>query len=194
MNISHEFLRIRKEAEVKHLQSIDWKQIPRFTWKGIAQWCVVVRVIDADTIEIGRLCSETVPDTRSPSVDHVRKDSLRLFGVDAPEMHPRGSDHRMKEKEKVAAGIASAHLRAFFEHFGNLVFAVFHKEEKFGRALSLCYVLSSKNNSVICVQEFLLQTKLCKAYDGGHKFPWTLEELDSIVASKEAHLCCHLHN
>jgi endonuclease YncB( thermonuclease family) len=161
------------EEEEKLLLSTNFDNVSRNKWDGQKKLCKVLRVIDGDTVEIGFFVDK-----------HARKDSLRVFGIDSPELHALKSS-ALCEIEKEAAVIAKDVLTTLLlSSANNIVWVEFHKADKYGRLLGSLFVRKD-NKNVLDIQKWLIDHKVCKPYFGKKKESWTRKELKEIVSQRE---------
>lgn len=140
--------RRRKELR-EDLSCIEWKDTVEY--KFPLQEGYVIKVYDGDTITI----AYRLPYKGSP----LYRSSVRLKGIDAPEMKGKG----VGEEEKAASIVARDYLQ-------NLVLRKWVRlenveVEKYGRILADVYCYE-KN---VCVNNLMLEQRLAVAYDGGTK-------------------------
>lgn len=109
----------------------------------------VIKVYDADTITI----ASKLPYDASP----MYRFSVRLNGIDAPEIKGKGISNEEKEAAKVARDFVSNLVFNKFIRLQNI------KNEKYGRILADVYV------DDICVNEILIKERYAVKYDGGTK-------------------------
>lgn len=138
----------------------------------------VSRVIDGDTIKV---------ITRLPKEPYYEV-SLRLFGLDCPEMKPKGltkNNHqdtseeiKLKILERNAANAITIHLKSLLT--GKYVKVRYYKEEKYGRCLGILYLREGlfrwKN-----INNYLIEEGYAVRYTGNAKAGWTEEALTDII-------------
>lgn len=153
---------IKSSKEFINLQTQEFKDLKEFTFNGQNIVAKVDRVKDGDTISV-------VFYWRGELI----KRSLRLEGLDAPEIH------RCSELEKKAGLVAKNKLEEFIKKHSvlnsNIVYLELRKEEKYGRLMGRVMV----NN--ICMNDWLIENKLAKPYTGKKKEPWSEKELEYIL-------------
>ena len=123
------------------------------TWKNTVEFVppvesgVVIKVYDGDTITI----ASKLPFTNSP----LYRFSVRLNGIDAPEMKSTSEDEKTAATE--VRNILSDRL------LNKTVFLKNVQNEKYGRILADVYL------DDLCINDWLLQERLAVKYDGGTK-------------------------
>ena len=126
---------------------------PAIHWKDTTQFVPpvsggqVIKVYDADTITI----ASRIDIPNSP----LYRFSVRLQGIDAPEIHGKNAD------EKESAIYARDQLESLILH--RFIHLKNQKTEKYGRILADVYL------GDIHVNKWLLDEKLVVPYDGGTK-------------------------
>ena len=126
---------------------IEWKDTVEFTFpiKGGR----VIKVYDADTITI----ATKLPFDNSP----LYRLSVRLNGIDAPEIKGNGVSDEEKEAAKIARDFVFNLVNNKFVELKNI------KNEKYGRVLADVYIKDVQLN------ELLLKERYAVKYDGGTK-------------------------
>ena len=126
---------------------IEWKDTIEFTFpiKGGR----VIKVYDADTITI----ATKLPFDDSP----LYRLSVRLNGIDAPEIKGNGVSDEEKEAAKNAREFVFNLVNNKFVELKNI------KNEKYGRVLADVYIKD------IHLNELLLKERYAVKYDGGTK-------------------------
>jgi endonuclease YncB( thermonuclease family) len=158
---------------VELLKTTDFSELKRYTLCGTKKWVKVERCIDGDTIEVVHFENGL-----------ARKDALRLYGIDSPEMHPRRV-LPLRDLEKEAAVKVQQVLANLLAEVDNIVWVDFKKEEKYGRLLGSLVIKDIKQKKPERdVQQWLVEQKLVKPYFGKEKTEWTREELEHIVGWK----------
>jgi len=137
----------RSKTSLSYLMDVKYEDTVEFTFP-ITEG-KVIKVYDADTITI----ASKLPYKDSP----IYRLSVRLNGIDAPEM--KGKD--ISDEEKEAAKLAR-------DYVANLVLDKIVKlknieTEKYGRILADVYI------DDINLNELLLNERYVVKYDGGHK-------------------------
>ena len=147
------------------------------TFNGKTLLARVVRVYDGDTIFI---------ETRLSSKEPLYEYSLRLTGVDAPEIKPQ-KDCPHRELHKKAAVVSKDFVQGLC--LDQIVQIEFQKEEKYGRLLGTVYTLKKgclgfgSYRKDVNVTEELLRRKLALPYGGGAKYTFDQEFLSNILRS-----------
>jgi len=124
---------------------------PEWTWEGKTIEAKVIRVIDGDTVDMALQHADS---------GRIYRYRVRLYGIDAPEMHPR-KDNPYREQEREAAQHATMALRTRIEH--QRVMATFYKREKFGREMATIMM------DDININEWMISEGYAVAYHGGTK-------------------------
>lgn len=112
--------------------------------------CICTKVYDGDTIHIAGFM---LP--RSP-VDQRYRWTVRLRGVDAPEIHGPDHDIAIKVRDELAAWILHKPVELKKVAY-----------DKYGRLLADVYCENQSKNE--CVSEWLMNQKLAREYYGGKK-------------------------
>jgi len=100
------------------------------------------------------------------------KESIRLYGIDAPETRTRN------KLEKLAGKLVKRFLSDKAE--GKQLYIKYIKQGKFGRAIAYVYIDS------VNINEYLEEFKLVKSFTGKvKKEKWTVEELFYIIKSTD---------
>lgn len=120
--------------------------IPMTTYENKVCVGKVSRVLDGDTVEI------------IIKLDKLEKHRLRLFGINAPEIHTKN------EEEKVAGLYSKFQLEKLLEKDNNLVTIFFTKDDKYGRRMG-----SIKTKSGIDCNKWMLENNLAQEYFGDKK-------------------------
>ena len=149
----------------------------RRTFAGTRQLCRVTKVYDADTINVVTRLSKRE--------DHFEY-SVRLFGIDAPEMRP-SMDMPNRDLHKQAAMVVRDRLVELIP-VDSVVCIEFEKEEKFGRLMGVVRMLEPgwwgcRWYPAMSVAEQLLKEGLVMAYSGGAKAGFDDAHLRRIVNS-----------
>lgn len=140
-----------------------------WTFAGLTRPACVADVYDGDTVHIV---------TRRSKEEPYAKYTLRLLGVDAPELRP-GLSLRDRALHIDAAQHARRCLAQVVLH--KQVEVEFMPEEKFGRLLGTVYVhtASGRRN----VNEWLVAAGLAKRYNGsGARAQWSATDLARVLA------------
>ena len=144
-------------------------QVPKFTLKDPRLWhyrCLVVRVIDGDTVMLLR-------DKGTYSYDVLK---VRLAGIDAPEKRPRVGTPEQRDAEKVLAEAATNRLADLIG--GKEVIIRTEKAGKFGRWLAIIETADAEIpvevvNLPISANQVLLDEGHAVVY--GEPRPWRSE-------------------
>lgn len=178
------FIESTQPVIAEHMEKLRSKAatLRPLAWNQIGQWVLVNRVIDGDTVEIVHR------DPSSPEYPIFLKSSLRLAGIDAPEMDNYEESREVKTKKRAKPktatleGEAASKVRkvlvSLLEKTRYQAYVIFDKSEKYGRAMG--YLFVHHPNMVINVQQFLVHKKLAKTYSGKKKSEWQPSELEFI--------------
>lgn len=109
----------------------------------------IVRVIDGDTVVA----------LIDKGFENIKREKLRLAGVDAPEVRPKRGTEEERTAEKAAAKIATDRVRELIE--GKQVVIRTYKTGKFGRWLADIYLPGEPGRTI---NELLLTEGLAKEY------------------------------
>lgn len=153
------------------LELRDFNDLSKFSFTGILTKARVVDVYDGDTVTVVFYYG-----------DRPIKDSMRLAGYDAPELHPR-RDCENREQIVVAAQIAREFLLKLVNN--QIVWVKFTKEDKYGRLLGHIYLVDPESRDIFmgqetCVNRLMVERGYGKSYDGGTKCDFSIEELQYI--------------
>lgn len=176
------------------------KNTPKRTFNGTVRRAKVVKVYDGDTITIVTTLARGEPLARY---------SLRLAGIDAPELRPSPRKSVDVVLEKRAAAACRDALTQKIQETGGMVIVEFEKEEKYGRLLGTVFLESreqhqSRNWCCCCipnstltkntidvppdesrglnVNDWLLSESLVAPYAGNAKGSFSREHLQRIAA------------
>ena len=145
--------------QIQKLQELDCSTVKRFSFDGIDTYARIVNIHDPDTFTI--IFSWK---------DSFIKANIRLEGIDAPELHSEVEAER---------SVCLKGIDALNKIIGDKVVRVMiGKMDKYGRILSTIYTLDGLN-----INQYLIDNNYVRDYDGGHKGPWTYEEL-ALAGSK----------
>jgi endonuclease YncB( thermonuclease family) len=99
---------------------------PNYSYENLKKMVKILKVMDGDTLDIALHYEDS---------GKIFKHRVRLYGIDAPEMHPSLSNpDRLKEIE--AAKQAKEALIQKLQENDNLVVAHFHTFDKYGRVMA----------------------------------------------------------
>ena len=151
----------------------------RRSFRGALRLARVERVYDGDTINV-----LTALDNREPYYEY----SLRILGIDAPELTPpRRMEHRELHVE--AAKVARDRLRVLIPP-KSIICVEYKPEEKYGRLLGAIYddeweLYDEDPNRVLTescnLGQRLLEEGFVNAYWGRRKTPFTPQKLEQII-------------
>ena len=146
----------------RRLAAADPAQHPRWTPRPEGDVGRVIDVYDGDSLTV--LCSLG---------GELWRVSVRLRGVDCPEMRGRGP------RERTAAIAVRDAVRAKCVDAICQLYA--HGNDKYGRLIADVELPDGRD-----LAQFLLDAKLGRAYAGAARAPFTEAEVDGIVARAEA--------
>jgi endonuclease YncB( thermonuclease family) len=126
-----------------------------FTYEGKLVKGRVVRVLDGDTVQIIILNEGKLESHR-----------FRLFGIDAPELHPR-KESASRDEEKEAAEISKEKLEEKLSEDSNLCMVTFTKDDKYGRRMG---TLSTRFG--VNINDWMVAKGYAVPYGGGKKKPF----------------------
>lgn len=164
-NLSNEIY-IKNELVQNSQENVEKDKLDKFTdklpelytMKGKKKWCRVVEVYDGDTITILYFT-----DTECKG-ESLRKEKLRLYGIDTPELKPlKTTENREQVIEK--AKEARDFLSNLILH--KTIYIVFTEEEKYGRRMGHLYLTS--NTYEKSINDLMIEKGYAKAYFGGKK-------------------------
>jgi micrococcal nuclease len=144
---------LRKRHQLPSIDETNIPLNPPINWKDTIQFVPpisggqVIKVYDGDTITI----ASRIDIPNSP----LYRFSVRLNGIDAPEIHGKNTD------EKASAIYARDRLESLILH--RFVHLKNQKTEKYGRILADVYL------GDLYINQWLLDEKLVVPYDGGTK-------------------------
>jgi len=128
----------------------------------------VIKCYDADTITIAAIPQNTMDENTEHKYNNIYKFSVRIRGIDTPEIKPKKPkepatelEKRQYNNEKKIAQIARDKLALMI--FGNIVKLENVAYDKYGRILADVYYED------ILISEWLLKKRLAVEYDGGTK-------------------------
>lgn len=102
---------------------------PVYGYENLKKLVKILRVIDGDTLDIALHHDEA---------GKIFKHRIRLYGIDTPEKHPPLSNPE-RNKEIEASKKAHDALAQRLKENDNLVIALFHKFDKYGRLMATFY-------------------------------------------------------
>lgn len=120
----------------------------------------VEEVIDGDTIKV------ITKHKNEPYYCY----NLRLYGIDAPELHPKKSLPKCEEHKQ--AGIRAKEALTSILPKGKIILISFHSADKYGRLLGDVYLINMFCKPTKNVNQMMLDGGFAKAYDGGRKEPF----------------------
>jgi endonuclease YncB( thermonuclease family) len=122
----------------KHQDNIDLKlsyhhctseNTPTYSYENLKKLVKVLKVMDGDTIDIALHHEDT---------GKIFKHRVRLYGIDTPEMHPSLSDPNRAKEIEASKQAKEALTHRLLEN-DNLVIALFHTFDKYGRLMATLY-------------------------------------------------------
>ncbi len=153
------------------LETNSYNNVDLFTFNKHFTKAKVVDVYDGDTILI---------------VFYYRdipfKTKFRMYGYDSPELKPlKNIDNRELHIKcaKKARDMLSEQI------LDKIVWVSFVEEEKYGRTMGKIYKITNQNfyhPTDLCYNNWMIDNKLGKIYDGGKKIEFSKQELDEINA------------
>jgi micrococcal nuclease len=102
----------------------------------------------------------------------LKQYSLRLYGIDSPEMKPlKSQKNRLVEKEY--AKTSKKALSALI--LNKIVIIDFEKKEKYGRLMGTIFLLQNNNPNMkwVNVNKWMVQEKYAIKYDGNKKISFS---------------------
>lgn len=142
----------------------------------------VLSVYDGDTVNIAFFPSfETFSVRNTPYVS-----ALRLDGLDAPEVKPRGIESpELKDLHKEAGAKVRDLVKSFvLDQIVWVRFSEHSDREMYGRLLGSIYLKDPTDARTMSLNQYLLHYQLCKPYDGGTKTTFSADDLTKIVQFK----------
>lgn len=143
---------INKINNISNSEIITWDNTTEFIVP--IQGGIVVKVYDGDTITI----ASKLPYDESP----LYRFSVRLNGIDTPEIKGKGISKEEKITAKEAANFVSNLIMNKYVILKNI------QNEKYGRILADVYFTDDSDNE-ICLNELLIKERYAVKYDGGTK-------------------------
>jgi endonuclease YncB( thermonuclease family) len=140
----------KPEPEYQYLQNVEYKDTILF--HPHITYCKVIKVYDGDTITVA---------TRLPHDDTLYRFSVRLRGIDSPEIHGK------TENEKSLALKSRDALSNLIYHKIILLKKV--EYEKYGRILADVYLAESNEIVSTTINQWMLDENYAVPYDGGTK-------------------------
>jgi endonuclease YncB( thermonuclease family) len=142
-----DFLEKNKESYFEKYKNIKWEDTVEFTFPITGG--IVIKVYDGDTITI----ASKLPYDSSP----LYRLSVRLNGIDTPEIKGKGVSDEEKEAAILARDFVSNLVLNKFVRLENI------QSEKYGRILADVYI------GDIHLNELLIKERYAVKYDGGTK-------------------------
>ena len=162
------------------LETINPSDIKLFSYKGETHNCVIAPedIYDGDTIKIVIIRN-----------NEAIKLSMRLIGIDTPELRPRlvkipefmtveekcdiTQAQRQRELEVLHAKQARDALRAYIK--SNTLQVDFMGSDKYGRELGILYIIRANDRENI--NQWMIDNDYAREYSGGKRDPWVFPEL-----------------
>lgn len=165
--------RVGDKYHISDLMIDDVTTMPNTTYDGVITKGRVVSVYDGDTVTVAFYDGSKVV-----------KRPFRMYGYDAPEIHPRKDIHN-RDLHVRAGNSVKQYLSDCINN--KIVWIRFCKEEKYGRLMGYIYLQRGKNDSKLtsecaCMNQVIIDQRYGKLYDGGTKSEFTAEELEYIVS------------
>ena len=150
------------------LKVAEKKDFKDFSFDGKIRTAKCVSVYDGDTCRVVFYLNEPPLITNSEECEQPVMASVRLLGIDTPELRTKS------EKEKELAKKAKARLIKLIMNPDQLITVQFDKNDKYGRPLATLY--TKRNSSVYefdkSVNAQLISEGHAKSYLGGTKESW----------------------
>jgi endonuclease YncB( thermonuclease family) len=120
----------------------------------------VVHVNDGDTVKVVFFYN-----------GHLQQRPVRMLEYDSAEMHPKKKNRTQEslDREKKAALEAKEYLVQVIEETGNLVYARFYANDKWGRVLTKLWRLQDNPEVDKSINQMMIESGHGKKYDGGKK-------------------------
>jgi len=160
-----------EKSETSILLEIDPNSVGSVPNKGKKVPARVTKVTDGDTIKVLFLHEEKVP----------MKISLRIDGIDTPELNNRKQDDlELKQLEKEVATLVTDYVKQIlFTSDDTLVKIYIKKWDKYGGRLVADLFFG--NSYMFNLSSHLLEKGFAKPYNGRtKKIPYTREDLESM--------------
>ena len=173
------------------LEDINPAEIELFTYRNTTYDCIIAPedIYDGDTVKVVIIRN-----------DEVIKLSLRLSGIDSPELKPRlvkvpdvmtseqEEEIRYAQNQRTLQVLHAKQSRdALRDYIQNKRLQVdFMGEGKFGREIGVLYVVNS-NGERENINEWMIKNKYAREYIGKKREPWIFatEEIDDIEDIEE---------
>lgn len=127
-------------------------KVPKFSLEGERKLCKVIRVYDGDTITVN--CYHN---------NILNRWSVRLLGLDTPELRPRKNiENRDEEIRKARA--SRDYLKSLIMRSDQLIYLECGGFDKYGRLLGRIYLQDNSS-----VNDMMIGGGYAKEYDGGTK-------------------------
>lgn len=146
-------------------------EVKKRTFQGHTRLVRLVEIYDGDTFKI-----QTRLDTKEPLFQY----SLRLAGLDAPEMKPLMSVPD-RDLHKKAATAVRDQLRQLYSP-GTIFLVDFDREDKYGRLLGTIWTVKNSlfgTRKSVNVCQMILRRGWALPYDGNKKTEFNKEMLES---------------
>jgi len=152
--ISYSFYKSHKpeetEDKLSYLNHVEYKDT--IVFRPHITHGKVIKVYDGDTITIA---------TRLPNDDTFYRFSVRLRGIDSPEIHGK------TENEKALAIKSRDALSQLIYH--KIIMIANVEYEKYGRILADVHLVNPKSEITTSINQWMLDQKYAVPYDGGTK-------------------------
>ena len=150
----------------EQLFDVDPKEISKVPLQNELIEARVYKVYDGDTCSILYKLG-----------DRVMKTSLRIVGIDCPELRPKRLTEEMKVMEAKAAAVCRDFVKSLI--LEKIVQVMFVGNDKYGgRLLANIYI---PGDDLMLLSDVMITQGYAKPYDGAKKEPWTYEELNRLL-------------
>jgi endonuclease YncB( thermonuclease family) len=154
----------------KDLEKNNFDDLELFSFQGLVTKCKIVDVYDGDTITI------VFYYNHSPI-----KIKIRMAGYDTPEVKNYKSNENGDLHKKAGLYVKEKLKNKILN---KILWIKFDKEEKYGRTMGFLYEISDTNKlkeNDVCINNWIIDNKYGKIYNGGKKEEFTKEELENII-------------
>lgn len=151
-------MELQEQDLIKRLNTVNPKDVKKFSFDGIVTYARVIKVYDADTITI-----------LFEYNGNIVKYNIRISGIDAPELKSK------MDKEKELSKQGQKYVSDLI--LNTIIKVKFGDFDKYGRIIGEVMILTSprsKNFKEMNLSELLIEGGYVREYDGGHKQEWDL--------------------